>query len=136
MLPVMQLLSEISNIRTFIAILWRILNCGHRCSHETYLPAGVVDIVFRGHIVSGGPEQIRQGSADGGAPSVPHVQGTRGVGAHELQQDPFSKAERRSSVLFPLRLDLRQDAKPQIPLDRSEERRVGKECRSRWSPYH
>ena len=23
-----------------------------------------------------------------------------------------------------------------IVLDRSEERRVGKECRSRWSPYH
>ena len=23
-----------------------------------------------------------------------------------------------------------------ITLDRSEERRVGKECRSRWSPYH
>ena len=23
-----------------------------------------------------------------------------------------------------------------IYLDRSEERRVGKECRSRWSPYH
>ena len=23
-----------------------------------------------------------------------------------------------------------------IPLPRSEERRVGKECRSRWSPYH
>ena len=22
------------------------------------------------------------------------------------------------------------------PVDRSEERRVGKECRSRWSPYH
>src|SRR2546426_7771387 len=27
---------------------------------------------------------------------------------------------------------------PRIPFDeaRSEERRVGKECRSRWSPYH
>src|SRR3712207_6914031 len=25
---------------------------------------------------------------------------------------------------------------PQIALARSEERRVGKECRSRWSPYH
>src|SRR3712207_4541193 len=27
---------------------------------------------------------------------------------------------------------------PQVPIDliRSEERRVGKECRSRWSPYH
>src|SRR2546427_11573202 len=23
-----------------------------------------------------------------------------------------------------------------IPVQRSEERRVGKECRSRWSPYH
>src|SRR2546430_16701518 len=31
--------------------------------------------------------------------------------------------------------------RPQLPagleyLERSEERRVGKECRSRWSPYH
>ena len=24
----------------------------------------------------------------------------------------------------------------QVPKPRSEERRVGKECRSRWSPYH
>ena len=26
--------------------------------------------------------------------------------------------------------------RPPPPLCRSEERRVGKECRSRWSPYH
>ena len=26
--------------------------------------------------------------------------------------------------------------KDQDYIDRSEERRVGKECRSRWSPYH
>src|SRR2546425_11894500 len=25
---------------------------------------------------------------------------------------------------------------PEVPIERSEERRVGKECRSRWSPYH
>ena len=25
---------------------------------------------------------------------------------------------------------------PEIMRSRSEERRVGKECRSRWSPYH
>src|SRR2546429_799490 len=25
---------------------------------------------------------------------------------------------------------------PPSPVERSEERRVGKECRSRWSPYH
>ena len=30
------------------------------------------------------------------------------------------------------------DAKPDdyLSITRSEERRVGKECRSRWSPYH
>ena len=30
---------------------------------------------------------------------------------------------------------LKPDGTLEIP-DRSEERRVGKECRSRWSPYH
>ena len=29
-----------------------------------------------------------------------------------------------------------QQARWLKPEDRSEERRVGKECRSRWSPYH
>ena len=28
------------------------------------------------------------------------------------------------------------EGKYQAMSDRSEERRVGKECRSRWSPYH
>ena len=31
--------------------------------------------------------------------------------------------------------ELTQEATSDVP-DRSEERRVGKECRSRWSPYH
>src|SRR5256885_12518315 len=31
------------------------------------------------------------------------------------------------------RVDILADS---FPEDRSEERRVGKECRSRWSPYH
>src|SRR2546426_2898023 len=30
----------------------------------------------------------------------------------------------------------REQRAPQRPQARSEERRVGKECRSRWSPYH
>ena len=29
-----------------------------------------------------------------------------------------------------------EDAELNSRLNRSEERRVGKECRSRWSPYH
>src|SRR2546421_2714678 len=36
--------------------------------------------------------------------------------------------------------DIEHDATPRSTIafvgDRSEERRVGKECRSRWSPYH
>ena len=39
------------------------------------------------------------------------------------------------------KLELYIDDTPSLPIlethdDRSEERRVGKECRSRWSPYH
>src|SRR3712207_9046331 len=33
-------------------------------------------------------------------------------------------------------LDSESEVAVQHALDRSEERRVGKECRSRWSPYH
>ena len=29
-----------------------------------------------------------------------------------------------------------EGGKPKVIHSRSEERRVGKECRSRWSPYH
>src|SRR5256886_3949162 len=35
-----------------------------------------------------------------------------------------------------LRLAFGADPVDRPQLDRSEERRVGKECRSRWSPYH
>src|SRR3712207_9550429 len=36
----------------------------------------------------------------------------------------------------PGRLVALEEIRPQIEAERSEERRVGKECRSRWSPYH
>ena len=34
------------------------------------------------------------------------------------------------------RVTLQKIAPMGDPIERSEERRVGKECRSRWSPYH
>ena len=40
-----------------------------------------------------------------------------------------------SSVYFAL-VRMAQPWSLRYPLVRSEERRVGKECRSRWSPYH
>ena len=41
--------------------------------------------------------------------------------------DPYSQEARRRTFLYESGLE---------NLGRSEERRVGKECRSRWSPYH
>ena len=35
-----------------------------------------------------------------------------------------------------LALVAERDRERSMPVVRSEERRVGKECRSRWSPYH
>src|SRR2546427_6236957 len=32
--------------------------------------------------------------------------------------------------------DIKVETPPMVEATRSEERRVGKECRSRWSPYH
>src|SRR2546430_17102900 len=39
-----------------------------------------------------------------------------------------------NSTMFGFRFD--EPLGPFVSLRRSEERRVGKECRSRWSPYH
>ena len=51
----------------------------------------------------------------------------------ELNQDSISRDEIREYLnpVYDLLLFVHQS-----PAVRSEERRVGKECRSRWSPYH
>src|SRR2546423_12512137 len=54
------------------------------------------------------------------------------------------EAEFQSLCLAPLRVENRADEvedgwrtdRRAVSFGRSEERRVGKECRSRWSPYH
>ena len=51
-----------------------------------------------------------------------------------LQPNQYSMGKK----LMPERLSAEEknDADSTNVLSRSEERRVGKECRSRWSPYH
>ena len=44
-------------------------------------------------------------------------------------EERFRSVSAEAKVLYGLLLD-------RMSLSRSEERRVGKECRSRWSPYH
>ena len=56
----------------------------------------------------------------------------------------FGKGDKERIVYFDARtkihlqnyLNSRKDDNPALFVSRSEERRVGKECRSRWSPYH
>src|ERR1039457_989572 len=49
--------------------------------------------------------------------------------AHQTMWSDLERARLRD------RCGARTDETPML-LDRSEERRVGKECRSRWAPYH
>ena len=62
-----------------------------------------------------------------------HGQGaTPAIGVIVLQH-PFHKWEKNFDERFEV---FGQDMTPLAVSSRSEERRVGKECRSRWSPYH
>ena len=54
------------------------------------------------------------------------------LGINSMVLDGVIRAQ--SQYLNPYILEERQLNVTQM--DRSEERRVGKECRSRWSPYH
>ena len=58
---------------------------------------------------------------------VVHVKGSRGAATVTLLDDTSVAAH----VAEFLQTNTSSD-----PCTRSEERRVGKECRSRWSPYH
>ena len=53
------------------------------------------------------------------------IEETSQVGEETLDTSAASKASEPEVVM-----------QEDIFFDRSEERRVGKECRSRWSPYH
>ena len=50
--------------------------------------------------------------------------------------EPRGELAPYEDVLFPFDASLRDIDDLSSILTRSEERRVGKECRSRWSPYH
>ena len=53
-----------------------------------------------------------------------------------LTFDLLIKGDMAKNSNFPLYLVLHNGGIGQPSFNRSEERRVGKECRSRWSPYH
>ena len=57
------------------------------------------------------------------------------VKVNELKQELFNLKFQKTLGQLQNTAKIR-DVKRTIATTRSEERRVGKECRSRWSPYH
>ena len=58
-----------------------------------------------------------------------------GTYGYKITQEVRQVIELSESTLYPVLRRLQKDECLEV-YDRSEERRVGKECRSRWSPYH
>src|SRR5437016_14343512 len=74
-------------------------------------------------------------------PSVPRLFSFYHADGAELLRSPLSRLViddgRRYLERTPQQYDvIAIDPPPPVEASRSEERRVGKECRSRWSPYH
>ena len=65
------------------------------------------------------------------------MKGGRGTGGGRGKGGKREKNAKRYFFTFNNALEYFQKQEPKLYLTcRSEERRVGKECRSRWSPYH
>ena len=73
--------------------------------------------------------------------SVAALMMTLALGVVGRAQDQTQEPVREATSQSPEQQRLKADGEPHgLPVEtfavRSEERRVGKECRSRWSPYH
>src|SRR5256886_5135979 len=87
---------------------------------------GIRDLTVTGVQTCALPISRRDGPAH-------HERATAGAAAREAQ------GRRHDATLARLARQVEQlphGARRRARLPRSEERRVGKECRSRWSPYH
>src|SRR5438132_12802982 len=57
-------------------------------------------------------------------------------GERQLRRTQFPRLQQKGMRTLTERVGKKRLTLPQLSQRRSEERRVGKECRSRWSPYH
>src|SRR5690349_7909785 len=111
------------------------------------LPRGVAAARFAGrHLVPGSEREALAGTGAGDRPRLPRARGPRRrrLRARESREVALmnTKAGRWTlaiaahlALLLAWYLFVRLGNVPKFVM-RSEERRVGKECRSRWSPYH
>ena len=97
----------------------------HRMGPEGHRPTGRPDQMMDGMRPTGRPHGMRK------HPMGPHHMGPHHMGPQrtDFLKDLHHKASK-------MKKDRAGDEEDETHARRSEERRVGKECRSRWSPYH
>ena len=61
---------------------------------------------------------------------------TGGLDKAGLAVDILAEKSEKAAAAINARILEQRKVIDRVNSDRSEERRVGKECRSRWSPYH
>ena len=77
--------------------------------------------------------QIPAGGATPAQPVGPAL-GQHGINIMDFCKQFNAQTQDKNGVIIPVVITVYNDKS--FTLTRSEERRVGKECRSRWSPYH
>ena len=65
----------------------------HGKAQHRQLPPGIVDVVLAPDFVAGGLKEASQAVADRREPAMPHMQGSGGIGGHELHQHLPASAE-------------------------------------------
>src|SRR2546425_2294403 len=86
------------------------------------------------HVRQGLHDGLKQAAADAGVHAVVITcAGRTFIAGADITE--FGKPPAEPSLHAVLDL-IESSPKPVVSAIRSEERRVGKECRSRWSPYH
>src|SRR3990167_9032026 len=106
--------------------LYRALRCLNHSPYMFYIHLGDF------HIVGSSPEILVR--VEEGVVTVRPIAGTRPRGTTEAEDLALEKdllADPKELAEHLMLIDLGRN-----DVGRSEERRVGKECRSRWSPYH
>ena len=113
---------------------------GHGESARSVICHSMDDVLQGVETLGGYPVVVRPSFTMGGAGSgfAHNEEELRRIAGQGLTLSPTTEVLLEESILGwkEYELELMRDKHDNVVVVRSEERRVGKECRSRWSPYH
>mgnify|MGYP007026218958 CR=1 FL=1 len=101
----------------------------HKKATATFTPV----IKWEGGELALNPITVKGETAEGQGQKIGYVSGGT---FNYVDTIPYKKAMKKSEIFAKVALAMGSKTADLPDRLRSEERRVGKECRSRWSPYH